>query len=127
MRAAFLVHVSSSEQRQSETNRRNCLTIMNADDVDNPDDLDDEEDDDEDEDEDDEDDSPANRDEDDQDDWDDDEDSEDDEDEEEPETWQVVDFPVTNCLDWRDFPAQPGWTSFSRSRVATAVLPRRRP
>jgi hypothetical protein len=93
---------------------------MNADDVDNGDDLEEEEEDD------DEDDSPGERDDDDQDEWDDDEDSEDDEDEEEPETWQVVDFPVTNCLDWRDFPAQPGWTSFSRSRVATAV-PRRRP
>jgi hypothetical protein len=114
MRAAFLVHVSSAEPRQSETNRWNDLTTMNADDVDNPDDPDDEEDDDED-------DAPGDRDNDDEnDDWDDDEDSEDDEDDEEPETWQVVDFPVTNCLDWRDFPAQPGWTSFSRSRVATA-------
>jgi hypothetical protein len=46
---------------------------------------------------------------------------EDEEGDEEPETWQVVDFPAANCLDWRDFPAQPGWTSFSRSRVATAV------
>jgi hypothetical protein len=52
---------------------------------------------------------------------------EDEEDGEEPETWQVVDFPAANCLDWRDFPAQLGWASFSRSRVATALLPRRRP
>jgi hypothetical protein len=96
---------------------------MNADDVDDPDDEDEDEDDDED-------DAPGDRDDDDtgdRDDWDDDEDSEGDGDDEEPETWQVVDFPVANCLDWRDFPAQPGWERFSRSRVATAVLPRRRP
>ena len=121
MRTAFLVHLSSAEPRQSQTNRRHCLTTMNADDVDNPDDPDDEEDDDEDED--DEDETPGGTDDD--DDWDD-EDGDDDPDDEEPETWQVVDFPVTNCLDWRDFPAQPGWTSFSRCRVAT-VVPRRRP
>jgi hypothetical protein len=40
---------------------------------------------------------------------------------------QVVDFPRANCLDWRDFPAQPGWICFSRCRVATAFFPRRRP
>lgn len=56
-----------------------------------------------------------------------DEDEEDEEDEEEPETWQVFDFPAGNCLDWPDFPAQPGWRCFSRSRVATAVSPRWRP
>jgi hypothetical protein len=126
MRAAFLVHLSSAEPRQSQTDRGNCLTIMNTDDVDDADDPDDP-DDEEDDDEDDEDDAPGKRDDDDQDDWDDDEDSEEDEDDEEPETWQVVDFPAANCLDWRDFPAQPGWRRFSRSRVATAVLPRRRP
>ena len=52
---------------------------------------------------------------------------EDDEDGDEPETWQVVDFPAAYCLDWPDFPAQPGRTSSSRPRVATAVLPRWRP
>ena len=77
---------------------------MNADsDVD--DDLEDDDDDDDD----------ADDKEDDEDDWADDEDSEDDVDDDEPETWQVVDFPAANCLDWPDFPAQPGWTSFSRA------------
>jgi hypothetical protein len=83
---------------------------MNDDDIDDPDETDDDEDD--------EDDVPGDKDD---DDWADDEDQEDDEDDEEPETWQVVDFPAANCLDWRDFPAQPGWERFSRSRVATAA------
>ena len=91
---------------------------------DEPDDLDedeDEDDEDEDEDDDKDDDDGEDGDSDDDDGW------EDEEDGEEPETWQVVDFPAGNCLDWRDFPAQPGWRRFSRSRVATAVSPRWRP
>jgi hypothetical protein len=113
MRPSFLVHVSAAEPRQSKADRRHSLTAMNVDDIDDPDELDDDEDD--------EDDVPGKKDDDDQDDWSDDEDPEDDEDDEEPETWQVVDFPAANCLDWRDFPAQPGWKRFSRSRVATAA------
>jgi hypothetical protein len=98
---------------------------MNAENVDEPDDLDDDEDDEDDED--DQDDVPGKKEDNNEDEWDDDQDPEEDEDDEEPETWQVVDFPAVNCLDWPDFPAQPGWTSFSRSRVATALPPRRRP
>ncbi len=81
--------------------------------------------DDENDDEDDEDDFLEEKDDDDSDD--DDEDGEEDEDDsEEPETWQVVDFPAAYCLDWPDFPAQPGWASFSRHCVADRS-PRRRP
>jgi hypothetical protein len=87
---------------------------MNADE---PDDLDDEDDDDDDV----VDDGEGGEQEDDEDGW------EDEDDDEEPETWQVVDFIAGNCLDWRDFPAQPGWRRFSRSRAAMAVSPRWRP
>jgi hypothetical protein len=75
---------------------------MNADE---PDDLDDDENDDEDDDDRPDDEKEGGDDDDEEDDW------EDEEDDDEPETWQVVDFPAANCLDWPDFPAQPGWTS----------------
>ena len=116
MRATLLVHVSSTEPRESQTDRRHGLTTMN---LDEPDDLDDDDDD--------EDDDDSSRDDEDDGDADDDDEDWEDEDDEEPETWQVVDFPDGNCLDLRDFPAQPGWICFSRCRVATAVPPRRRP
>jgi hypothetical protein len=117
MRATFLVHISSAEPRESQTDSRRGLTTMN---LDEPDDLDDDDDDDDDDD--------VRKDEEDGGSDDDDEDGwEDEDDDEEPETWQVVDFPDGNCLDLRDFPAQPGWICFSRSRVATAFPPRRRP
>jgi hypothetical protein len=104
VRTALLVYVSTTEPREGQANGRNSLTTMNADE---PDDFDD---DDEDEDEDDDDSADkgegGEHDDDDENGW------EDDEDGDEPETWQVVDFPAGNCLDLRDFPAQPGWRRF---------------
>jgi hypothetical protein len=103
MRPPFLVDVSSAEPREGQTDGWDRVTAMNADE---PDNLDDDEDDDDfppDDDDDDEEDGDREDDEDD--------DSEDEDDDDEPETWQVVDFPVANCLDWPDFPAQLGWIS----------------
>lgn len=72
MRSPFLVHVSPTKSRKSQTDSRYGLTAMN---VDEPDDLDDDDDDDFLDDEEDDDNG--------------DEDEDDDEDDEEPETWQV--------------------------------------
>ncbi len=78
--------------------------------------LDDDLDEDEDDEDEDDDDDKDDKDDDEDSDEDDDESDEDDEDDDEPETWQVspVDFPAANCLDWRDFSAQPGWNRFGR-------------
>jgi hypothetical protein len=77
MRSPLLVHVSATESRKGQADRRYGLTAMNVDEPDDLDDLDDDADDDflDDEEDDDKDDE--------------DEDDEEDEDEDEPETWQV--------------------------------------
>jgi hypothetical protein len=115
MRTTLLVHLSSAQPRENETDGRDRVTAMKADE---PDDLDDDEDDDDFPD-----DEEGGGDGDDNED----DDSEDEEDDDEPETWQVVDFPAANCLDWPDFPAQLGLDQLSRSCVARLVSPRRRP
>jgi hypothetical protein len=102
MRPAFLVDLSSAQPRENQTDGWNRVTAMNADE---PDDLDDDEDEDDDDFPDD-DEEGGNRD-DEEDDWE--EDEGDNEEDDESETWQVVDFPRGNCLDWPGFPAQLGW------------------